>query len=163
MPIDRTPFNALVDDNGTNTIGSPWNKAAIAGVILDPVDAAIGGVWVDVAYNAANFSVSGTGSWGTVAPATNAYMVSGKTLTWALYFINWSITGTPTSLDIVIPGGFTPARNTGGTFATVHGGGARTGWWVTTGNKLKFYTDIIGTPWVAGVNHLSGIFTLNVV
>ena len=40
MPINRTPFNALVDDDGTNTVGSIWNKAAIAGVILDPADAA---------------------------------------------------------------------------------------------------------------------------
>ena len=41
MSIDRTPYNALVDDDGTGTTGTPWNKAAIAGVILDPTDAAI--------------------------------------------------------------------------------------------------------------------------
>jgi hypothetical protein len=41
MAINRAPFNALVDDNGTGTTGSVWNKAAIQGVILDPVDAAI--------------------------------------------------------------------------------------------------------------------------
>jgi hypothetical protein len=39
MPVNRAPFNALVDDDGTNTIGTPWNKAAIKGVVLDPVDA----------------------------------------------------------------------------------------------------------------------------
>jgi hypothetical protein len=44
MAIDRTAFNALVDDNGTNTTGTPWTKAEIAGVILDPVDAAIAAV-----------------------------------------------------------------------------------------------------------------------
>lgn len=37
-PIDRTAFNALVDDDGSNTLGNPWNKSAISGVILDPVD-----------------------------------------------------------------------------------------------------------------------------
>lgn len=42
MPIDRTNYNALVDDDGSNTIGSVWNKAAIKGVLLDPIDAAIG-------------------------------------------------------------------------------------------------------------------------
>jgi hypothetical protein len=41
MAINRAPFNALVDDDGSNTLGTPWNKAAIAGVILDPVDAAL--------------------------------------------------------------------------------------------------------------------------
>jgi hypothetical protein len=40
MPINRAPFNALVDDNGTGLTGSIWNKAAIASVILDPADAA---------------------------------------------------------------------------------------------------------------------------
>jgi hypothetical protein len=41
MSINRGPFNALVDDDGTNTIGTPWNKQAIKDVVLDPVDAAL--------------------------------------------------------------------------------------------------------------------------
>lgn len=41
MPIDRTEFNLLVDDSGSNNDGSPWNKAAIQDVLLDPIDAAI--------------------------------------------------------------------------------------------------------------------------
>jgi len=41
MAINRGPFNALVDDDGSNTVGSIWNKAAIAGVLLDPTDAAL--------------------------------------------------------------------------------------------------------------------------
>lgn len=41
MAIDRTNYNALVDDDGSNTTGSVWNKAAIKNVILDPTDAAI--------------------------------------------------------------------------------------------------------------------------
>jgi hypothetical protein len=51
VPIDRTHFNALVDDDGTNTSGSLWNKAAIKDVILDPTDAAIaaaGGVTLPI-------------------------------------------------------------------------------------------------------------------
>jgi hypothetical protein len=46
MAINRAPFHALVDDDGSNSLGTPWNKAAIAGVLLDPIDAAIaaGGV-----------------------------------------------------------------------------------------------------------------------
>ena len=41
MAIDRTPFNALVDDDGSNLVGTIWNKAAIQGVLLDPIDTAI--------------------------------------------------------------------------------------------------------------------------
>jgi hypothetical protein len=40
MAIDRGPWNALVDDDGSNLTGSIWNKAAIKTVILDPADAA---------------------------------------------------------------------------------------------------------------------------
>jgi len=41
MPINRGPFNALTDDDGSNTVGSIWNKAAIQGVLLDPIDVAL--------------------------------------------------------------------------------------------------------------------------
>jgi len=40
MAIDRGPWNALVDDDGSNLVGSLWNKAAIKTVLLDPIDAA---------------------------------------------------------------------------------------------------------------------------
>jgi len=38
MALDRTWFNALVDDDGTNTVGTVWNKAQID-ALLDSVDA----------------------------------------------------------------------------------------------------------------------------
>lgn len=44
MAIDRTNFNALVDDDGSNTTGSVWDKDAIENVLLDPIDAAIAAV-----------------------------------------------------------------------------------------------------------------------
>jgi hypothetical protein len=37
MALDRTWFNALVDDDGTNTVGSVWDKADIKN-LLDSVD-----------------------------------------------------------------------------------------------------------------------------
>ena len=40
MSINRAPFNALVDDDGSNTVGSIWNKNAIKNVLLDPIDEA---------------------------------------------------------------------------------------------------------------------------
>jgi len=39
MPINRAPFNALVDDDGTGTTGTVWNKAQIQSVLLDQIDA----------------------------------------------------------------------------------------------------------------------------
>lgn len=44
MAIDRGPWNALVDDDGSNLVGSIWNKAAIKTVLLDPIDVALGKV-----------------------------------------------------------------------------------------------------------------------
>jgi hypothetical protein len=41
MAIDRAPWNALIDDDGSNLIGTVWNKDKIKTVILDPVDAAL--------------------------------------------------------------------------------------------------------------------------
>jgi len=41
MAIDRAPWNALVDDDGSNLVGTVWNKDKIKTVILDPVDAAL--------------------------------------------------------------------------------------------------------------------------
>jgi hypothetical protein len=41
MAIDRTNFNALVDDDGSNTTGTLWTKNQVKIVLLDPIDAAI--------------------------------------------------------------------------------------------------------------------------
>ena len=53
MAINRVPFNALVDDDGSNTKGTPWNKQAIKDVILDPVDAALPSVLLGHAFGIA--------------------------------------------------------------------------------------------------------------
>src|SRR5262245_18316642 len=37
MPIDRTWFNNLVDDDGSGNVGTIWNKATIKG-LLDSID-----------------------------------------------------------------------------------------------------------------------------
>jgi hypothetical protein len=42
--IDRGPWNALVDDDGTDTLGTPWTKTQIKTVELDPIDAALAAV-----------------------------------------------------------------------------------------------------------------------
>jgi hypothetical protein len=39
--IDRAPWNALVDDDGSNLVGTPWTKDIVKTVLLDPIDAAI--------------------------------------------------------------------------------------------------------------------------
>jgi len=41
MALDRAWFDALVDDDGSNTVGSVWNKTQID-ALLDSVDAELG-------------------------------------------------------------------------------------------------------------------------
>jgi hypothetical protein len=69
MAIDRAPWNALVDDDGSNLVGTVWNKDKIKTVILDPVDAAFqtpaSGAWAPVDRSGAGivFTVHGARYW----------------------------------------------------------------------------------------------------
>jgi len=40
MPLDRTWYNTLIDDDGSGTTGTVWNKAAVDG-LMDTVDATL--------------------------------------------------------------------------------------------------------------------------
>lgn len=116
MAINRGPFNALVDDDNSGTKGTPWNKAQIQGVILDPVDAALaaiptpspplagtGGVWVPVPFDAANFWAGMTAAMVPV----NKFMVIGNTMWWVMKMYN-GVVPTPNTPfpSLVVPGGY---------------------------------------------------------
>jgi hypothetical protein len=80
------------------------------------------GFWQNVIFNAANFSAGGGGgTWTVGAPSIiqNRYTLIGLTMIWQFY-ISWFsgsnvIVGTVTSLNMVIPGGFTNPGNVIGT------------------------------------------------
>lgn len=117
MAIDRAPFNALVDDDGSGLTGSVWNKAAIQNVLLDPIDAQP--LFQPVPFNAANFRGTGGMIWtvGAAAVIENRYAVIGHLLIWSFY-ISWFsganvLSGTPANaLEILMPGGKAGASNT---------------------------------------------------
>ena len=71
------------------------------------------GVGIAIAFNAANFTGSGSMTW-TVASgdvATNDYTLIGKTLLWGFDFQTTTVGGTPsTTLRVAIPGGFTASK-----------------------------------------------------
>lgn len=118
MPINRGPFNALVDDDGSNTVGTVWNKGQIQAVILDPVDAAIaGGPWTAVPFNAANFGATGGGTWTMAAGSVvnNRYTLIGKTLIWLVYLAPaGTVAGTVNGLMLTLPNGLAAAVAGGG-------------------------------------------------
>ena len=72
--INRVPFNELVDDDGSGTTGTVWNKHQIKTVLLDPIDAAIvpAGMNKDVQYNNAGIFAGQRLWWfGSWEPVTN--------------------------------------------------------------------------------------------
>lgn len=69
MPINRAPFNALVDDDGSGTTGTPWNKSQIAGVLLDPID----GMWTNATGDLI-FGTNATIARGTLDGADTGYL-----------------------------------------------------------------------------------------
>ena len=102
MAIDRGPWNGLVDDDGSNLVGSVWNKAAIKTVLLDPIDALVTpmGTWQAVPFSAGNFS----GITVTAAQVpVNRYTRVGPTMLWNLAIENATVVGTPISLSFAVP------------------------------------------------------------
>jgi hypothetical protein len=70
MPIDRTAFNALLEDSGSGTDGDVIDKTMLSDTILDPVDAALAALGGAGAVNL------GTASELTIA--TDAITVTGN-------------------------------------------------------------------------------------
>ena len=95
MAINRGPFNALIDDDGSGTTGSVWNKAAIQGVILDPVDALVPD-WAVTPYNAGDYAADPPMGF-QVNPGTtySLYQKTGRLLHWVFYTENATTTGSP--------------------------------------------------------------------
>jgi len=106
MPIDRGPWTALVDDDGSNLVGSIWNKAQIASVLLDPIDASLLPLqanWIDIPFSAGNFGSVG-GSWApTAGSAFYAYAFIGHTLMLTLAVTDSAVGGTPSQLTLWNP------------------------------------------------------------
>jgi len=166
MAITRT---AMVDDDGSGTTGTIINNAWKT-ELYNQIDGALGsgGNWVDVAFNAANFSAAGGGTW-TVGPAAitaNRYTIIGKTLHWRLY-LSWfagsnTVAGTVTSLRIASPGGLTMQNNQGTSI----------GYCIESGTGARIDVDLLsltnavdlakrnGSAWAAGAPGLIFVVTL---
>jgi hypothetical protein len=83
VTIDRTNYNALIDDDGTNTKGTPWSKNQVKIVLMDPIDGALAKV-LPLTGGSITGIVSITGPV-TIAQGGNATQ----------------LTGTPPALDFI--------------------------------------------------------------
>lgn len=101
----------MVDDDGSGTTGTVLNNAWKQ-ELYDQIDAAAGGAWIDVPYNAANFTADGA-TWTVLAgdQRTYAYVLNGKTMTLAISLVGSTLSASSAGLHIAIPGGRQVARN----------------------------------------------------
>jgi len=70
------------------------------------------GEWIDVAFNASDFSATSGSTWNITSGSilSNSYTVIGKTMIWVFAATNCTVTGTAPTLTIALPGGFTCSR-----------------------------------------------------
>jgi hypothetical protein len=76
MTINRAPFNALIDDDGSGQVGSVWNKAQIQSVLLDPIDTE--GNWQPGGTPALAIGGANAGNWNGGTIETWAYSMDGR-------------------------------------------------------------------------------------
>jgi hypothetical protein len=155
MAIDRGPWNALVDDDGSNLVGSIWNKAAIKTVILDPADAAYSPAWVAMPFFSYNFIVnSGTGTW-TVAAGdlvTFAYLKVGAVTHVQIYIAASTLSSTPNNLGIILPAAIGTPRYHSKQAITIMqaSASAGVGHVYQSDTKILIARDLAGTPFASG-------------
>jgi hypothetical protein len=157
MAINRAPWTALVDDDGSNLTGSIWNKAAIASVILDPVDAATGAAPVNVPFSAANYAASGAGTWTGITQLTLTYVILNQRTLLLEWYVQGTVAGAPVWLYITLPGLVPWVKQAGNPF---HHWGAATGTGVAlttvAETRIGLLRDIGGTPWTNGAYTIVG-------
>src|SRR5262245_13937178 len=112
MPLDRTWYNTLVDDSGSGTDGTVWNKAAVD-ALMDDVDAALapleagGGGTGDVVGPASAVDTQVArfdGTSGKLIKASNVTIDDGGTL------VATSLGGTPLNASQLTSGTVPSAR-----------------------------------------------------
>ena len=155
MAITRTP---MVDDDGTGTTGTVINNAWKQ-ELYNQIDAALPAAttWTTVPYSASNFSAS-SGTWTVGAPnvTTFEYVVMGKVMIINFYIASTSVSATPATLRILIPGGYLSARETRGVGQANDAGTATVPGLLRVipgGNLLECYKTMAGGNWAVATNN----------
>lgn len=105
---DKTMLNGsatqMYQKNRATITASSGNLTSTGNRIVDLV----GSAWTNQAYDAGDFTASG-GTW-TVASGnviTNKYKVVGKIMHWIVRLDSTTTSGTPSTLEVLVPGGHT--------------------------------------------------------
>ena len=109
-------FSSTLAVTGAVTMGSTLALTAAGGTIKERARTTPMGEWIAVTFSAGDFTADGgVGSAWTVASgdvADNRYMLVGKTLWYSVRVATSTVGGSPTSLRVAIPGGFTANATT---------------------------------------------------
>lgn len=151
--INRTPFNALIDDDGSGLVGSVWNKDKIKTVILDPADAAYAGAGSVIETLGAWTVVDTSGQGLTVVNNLAGYYVKHGQQVLASFYVTFPTTGNAAAATL---GGLTygPYGGYGGGFVISSTKGAALTLHVI-GPSAWYVKDLSGNPvsWA----YLSGV------
>lgn len=155
MAITRTP---IIDDDGSGTTGTvidnAWKQE-----FYNQIDAIVGGAWIQVPFNAANFYASAEGTWTVTAANQNnyAYVTVGPVRLVAIYLSNTGVAGNPVSLNVKFSDNWGPTHMIGQTYPYANNAIATSGFVTNEGAVMKFHRDTLGTPWAAGGVHFSAM------
>jgi hypothetical protein len=115
------------------------------------------GHWIDIPFNAANFSTPTAGAtWTVTSQVTFAYTLIGKTVSLLLYVAHpaATITGAPVRLYVTLPAVITPGRSVGTPYSYSGASGATSGTGVAFMNGgsviIDLLRDVAGTTFPAG-------------
>jgi hypothetical protein len=100
--IDRTNWTALVDDDGSNLVGTIVTKDKLKTVLLDPIDAAFGSAASTPSTWTPTFGAEGGGTI-TLSTALGTYEKRGKIVTAAGYCKVGSVASPLAGLQISLP------------------------------------------------------------
>lgn len=76
MPIDRTWYNTLVNDDGTNTLGTPWTKEAVDS-LLDAIDAMESGAEYQKGVQSSATLAAGNNNNVAISASTRIFRLAG--------------------------------------------------------------------------------------
>ena len=159
MAITRTP---MVDDDGTGTTGTVINNAWKQ-QFYDQIDAyvspvAAGPVWVDLPFNATDFTANPPMTW-TVAVGNVtafAYAITGKVVVLTLNLTSTTLGGTAsTLLFVALPPAIRPGPLGATNVARVFSGGFKPAFFDLQSTRLVI-TLLDNTNFTVGSTHVQG-------
>ena len=111
------------------------------------------GAWITPTYAGTDYT-SPTGTWvvGSGDVLAAAYHLRGRVLTVKLWVGTTDVTGTPVTLNRVIPGGYTAVGDPATLTRCNDAGASAVGLCQASGTALLFYSTVAGGGWTAGAS-----------